>query len=336
MHRKVKRYIPTQSSVHMNRGVLILLLFLGCASAQRAFGYEFQTFREFDCVSIHENAVCPANGTLQCVRRYSSAQVANWSCKLAEPRGHGVVYNTSTVCPAGTQCRPAVVLDRFNPWAEQVQLACFEWFYSAGSYICREFCPLEDLYEPLDGAVQLALALPTLALAWLLDVEVPLVTTSDALGVVLGLVCLTMLLTVLDVVIRAAVYVPLFILSHAFSLLVAGLAVLLAVLMPLDNQLHALFKRAIGAGMQAGIAGRVQVAGLPVRRRELVPLTADAEDVATEDQAAACCICFVNLKTHTAVPCGHTLLCNKCTKQHPGTECPLCKGPLERWIKVYS
>lgn len=319
----------------MNRGVL-LLLFLGCASAQRAFGYEFKTFHEFDCVSAHEHAVCPENGTLQCSRRYAGDRVADWDCKLVEPRGNGTVINTSLACPTASQCRPAVVLGRFNVWAEKLQLAYSELIYSAGSHICQEFYPLEDLYEPLDSGFQMALAMPSLALAQLVGHSVPIVTTSDAACAMLGITCMAIFLAIFDVLWRAAMYVPLLLLSYSFSFLVAGLAVLLTVLMPMDNQLHALFKRVIGEGMQAGLDLRVRLAGRPLRRQEAIPLTADAEDTPTEDPANACCICLANLKTHTAVPCGHTLLCNKCTKQHPGTECPLCKGPLERWIKVYS
>lgn len=67
------------------------------------------------------------------------------------------------------------------------------------------------------------------------------------------------------------------------------------------------------------------------------PLTARLPDTPCEEPGRACVICMANLKTHTAVPCGHTVLCNECTRTKiMGLSCPLCRGPVREWIKVFE
>ena len=45
-----------------------------------------------------------------------------------------------------------------------------------------------------------------------------------------------------------------------------------------------------------------------------------------------CIICFVNPKSHIAVPCGHQCACGDCSAQM--TDCPVCRNPVREWIQV--
>ena len=45
-----------------------------------------------------------------------------------------------------------------------------------------------------------------------------------------------------------------------------------------------------------------------------------------------CIICFVNPKSHAAVPCGHWCACGDCSAQMK--ECPICRGPVQMWMHV--
>tara|TARA_B100000795_G_scaffold82870_1_gene60079 strand:- start:116 stop:697 length:582 start_codon:yes stop_codon:yes gene_type:complete len=45
-----------------------------------------------------------------------------------------------------------------------------------------------------------------------------------------------------------------------------------------------------------------------------------------------CIVCFVNLKSHAAVPCGHQCACDACSAQM--RECPVCRNPAREWIRV--
>lgn len=67
------------------------------------------------------------------------------------------------------------------------------------------------------------------------------------------------------------------------------------------------------------------------------PLTASLPDTPNEEPGRSCVICMANLRTHTAVPCGHTALCNECTRTKiMGLNCPLCRGSVREWIKVFD
>jgi hypothetical protein len=67
------------------------------------------------------------------------------------------------------------------------------------------------------------------------------------------------------------------------------------------------------------------------------PDSAAHPDEPADDQNIACVICMVNQRTHTAVPCGHTQLCNECTRTKTlGLSCPVCRGVVREWIKVYD
>ena len=45
-----------------------------------------------------------------------------------------------------------------------------------------------------------------------------------------------------------------------------------------------------------------------------------------------CIVCFVNPKSHAAVPCGHQCACGDCASQM--RECPVCRSPAREWMHV--
>ena len=45
-----------------------------------------------------------------------------------------------------------------------------------------------------------------------------------------------------------------------------------------------------------------------------------------------CIICFVNPKSHAAVPCGHQSACGDCSAKM--TECPICRKTALMWMHV--
>ena len=46
-----------------------------------------------------------------------------------------------------------------------------------------------------------------------------------------------------------------------------------------------------------------------------------------------CIVCFVNPKSHAAVPCGHQCACGDCAAKLK--ECPVCRSPaFEKWMHV--
>jgi hypothetical protein len=45
-----------------------------------------------------------------------------------------------------------------------------------------------------------------------------------------------------------------------------------------------------------------------------------------------CIICFVNPKSHIAVPCGHQCACGDCSAEM--NECPVCRASCEKWVHV--
>jgi len=56
-----------------------------------------------------------------------------------------------------------------------------------------------------------------------------------------------------------------------------------------------------------------------------------------DDQA--CIICFERKKGSVAIlPCGHALLCKKCSLAHKtaGENCPSCRGPIQKCILIFG
>ena len=45
-----------------------------------------------------------------------------------------------------------------------------------------------------------------------------------------------------------------------------------------------------------------------------------------------CIVCFVNPKSHAAVPCGHKCACGDCSALV--RECPVCRNPVREWMHV--
>jgi len=81
------------------------------------------------------------------------------------------------------------------------------------------------------------------------------------------------------------------------------------------------------------------IRGEAIRHEAIVPLppprpvVPDAE--ALEDDAA-CVICMENKKTTCAVPCGHKILCNSCSREAVFETCPICRTPCDKIIRVYD
>ena len=44
-----------------------------------------------------------------------------------------------------------------------------------------------------------------------------------------------------------------------------------------------------------------------------------------------CIVCFVNPKTHMAVPCSHQCLCAGCAAKM--STCPYCMAPVQLWVQ---
>ena len=47
---------------------------------------------------------------------------------------------------------------------------------------------------------------------------------------------------------------------------------------------------------------------------------------------STCIICFTNIKSHIAVPCGHQCACADCSAQMH--ECPVCRASVQMWMQV--
>ena len=45
-----------------------------------------------------------------------------------------------------------------------------------------------------------------------------------------------------------------------------------------------------------------------------------------------CIVCFINPKSHVAVPCGHQCACSNCAALMK--ECPVCRTPVATWVHV--
>ena len=46
-----------------------------------------------------------------------------------------------------------------------------------------------------------------------------------------------------------------------------------------------------------------------------------------------CIVCFVNPKSHAAVPCGHQCACGDCAAKL--NECPVCRASGVSWLHVH-
>lgn len=63
------------------------------------------------------------------------------------------------------------------------------------------------------------------------------------------------------------------------------------------------------------------------------PVIVDTE--ANEDEVT-CVICFVNIKTCCAVPCGHKIVCNACSREAEFDTCPICRAKCTNVMRVYD
>jgi hypothetical protein len=50
---------------------------------------------------------------------------------------------------------------------------------------------------------------------------------------------------------------------------------------------------------------------------------------------AKCCVCLVDSAVHALVPCGHVCLCSACRPAADNKPCPMCRGPVERIVKLH-
>ncbi len=70
--------------------------------------------------------------------------------------------------------------------------------------------------------------------------------------------------------------------------------------------------------------------------RPLPPPQPVAGDREAAQDATACVVCLDNKKTSCAVPCGHLILCNSCSREADFETCPICRAPCEKIIRVYD
>ena len=52
-----------------------------------------------------------------------------------------------------------------------------------------------------------------------------------------------------------------------------------------------------------------------------------------------CVVCYVNVRSHVAVPCGHAMFCDTCVTaltSHQITECPVCKTEVTSYITFFN
>jgi E3 ubiquitin-protein ligase MUL1 len=51
---------------------------------------------------------------------------------------------------------------------------------------------------------------------------------------------------------------------------------------------------------------------------------------------SSCVVCFDRSSDTLIMPCKHLVLCDQCADRLPRLECPVCKTPIEDFIRVYS
>ena len=73
---------------------------------------------------------------------------------------------------------------------------------------------------------------------------------------------------------------------------------------------------------------------------EVDPSEPMAEDEDVEGpRENTCVVCYVQRRTHIAVPCGHAMFCQTCVttlEDQLITECPVCKTAVSNYIKFYN
>ena len=90
-----------------------------------------------------------------------------------------------------------------------------------------------------------------------------------------------------------------------------------------EQVMHAAVERSASASHSATILGLADVGNITGRQ---------APPESTLGGELSCIVCFMNAKTHAAVPCGHQCVCEGCSKRI--TECPICRGPVAMWMQV--
>ena len=66
-----------------------------------------------------------------------------------------------------------------------------------------------------------------------------------------------------------------------------------------------------------------------------------ASDVGGLTDEALCVVCQEQVRSIALVPCGHLCVCATCvvaltrSGQHAAQHCPLCRGPIQSWLRVY-
>ena len=67
------------------------------------------------------------------------------------------------------------------------------------------------------------------------------------------------------------------------------------------------------------------------------PATAPAaalDDLDPDDHL--CIVCMEGEKTHILYPCCHHCLCEACAQKKQWTECPVCRGPVQQVLRIFS
>jgi len=58
------------------------------------------------------------------------------------------------------------------------------------------------------------------------------------------------------------------------------------------------------------------------------------EEVPSPHGLPTCIVCFSRPQEMAVVPCGHLSMCNTCSSELK--ECPLCRGPIEKLLRIYA
>ena len=53
-----------------------------------------------------------------------------------------------------------------------------------------------------------------------------------------------------------------------------------------------------------------------------------------QQEKELCVVCLHSAKSLAFVPCGHLCACTACGKKLK--ECPLCRAPVQQWLRVYQ
>jgi hypothetical protein len=60
----------------------------------------------------------------------------------------------------------------------------------------------------------------------------------------------------------------------------------------------------------------------------------NSEEISSPHGLPTCIVCFSRPQEMAVVPCGHLSMCSTCSSELK--ECPLCRGPIEKLLRIYA